>query len=61
MTGYTVHTGSTESFSEGWDNIFGSGKKPQPKKSSSNSGAKRQKQGTSAQSAAAKKRSKDKK
>lgn len=23
MTGYTVHTGSTEKFSEGWDNIFG--------------------------------------
>ncbi len=23
MTGYTVHTGSTEAFSSGWDNIFG--------------------------------------
>jgi hypothetical protein len=23
MTGYTVHTGSTEQFSEGWDRIFG--------------------------------------
>jgi hypothetical protein len=23
MTGYTVHTGSTEKFSEGWDHIFG--------------------------------------
>lgn len=22
MTGYTVHTGSTEKFSEGWDQIF---------------------------------------
>jgi hypothetical protein len=22
MTGYTVHTGSTKSFSEGWDRIF---------------------------------------
>jgi hypothetical protein len=22
MTGYTVHTGSTEKFSNGWDNIF---------------------------------------
>lgn len=22
MTGYTVHTGSTEKFAEGWDNIF---------------------------------------
>jgi hypothetical protein len=29
MTGYTVHTGSTVKFSDGWDNIFGgaSGKK----------------------------------
>ena len=25
MTGYTVHTGSTQQFSEGWDRIFGSG------------------------------------
>ncbi|MBA4030423.1 MAG: hypothetical protein C0478_05965 [Planctomyces sp.] len=25
MTGYTVHTGSTEEFSEGWDRIFGKG------------------------------------
>lgn len=23
MTGYTVHTGSTEKFAEGWDQIFG--------------------------------------
>ncbi len=22
MTGYTVHTGSTEKFAEGWDQIF---------------------------------------
>ncbi|MBT4867062.1 MAG: hypothetical protein HON53_18315 [Planctomycetaceae bacterium] len=22
MTGYTVHTGSSEKFTEGWDNIF---------------------------------------
>jgi hypothetical protein len=27
MTGYTVHTGSTVKFSEGWDQIFGSGSK----------------------------------
>jgi len=25
MTGYTVHTGSTEAFSEGFDRIFGKG------------------------------------
>jgi hypothetical protein len=23
MTGYTVHTGSTEKFAAGWDQIFG--------------------------------------
>ena len=25
MTGYTVHTGSNEKFTEGWDAIFGKG------------------------------------
>ena len=29
MTGYTVHTGSNEKFTEGWDQIF---KKPAAKK-----------------------------
>ena len=28
MTGYTVHTGSTEAFSNGWDQIFKTGAKP---------------------------------
>jgi hypothetical protein len=34
MTGYTVHTGSTEQFSEGWDRIFGgtSGQQKKPAK-----------------------------
>lgn len=33
MTGYTVHTGSTEKFSEGWDRIFsGSGQKQKKSK-----------------------------
>jgi hypothetical protein len=27
MTGYTVHTGSTEKFAAGWDEIFRKGKK----------------------------------
>lgn len=31
MTGYTVHTGSTEKFSKGWDEIF-KNRKPQAKK-----------------------------
>lgn len=26
MTGYTLHTGSNEKFSSGWDNIFGGNK-----------------------------------
>jgi len=26
MTGYTVHTGSNEKFTEGWDSIFSKGK-----------------------------------
>lgn len=35
MTGYTVHTGSTEQFAAGWDHIFhrGSAKKAAAKKS----------------------------
>ncbi len=44
MTGYTVHTGSTEKFTEGWDNIFGgsgSNKKKTGKKTSSKQLAKR--------------------
>jgi len=41
MTGYTVHTGATQKFVEGWDHIFkkktgaksaAKGKKPAPKK-----------------------------
>jgi len=31
MTGYTVYTGSSEKFSEGWDKIFGQGKPRQKK------------------------------
>lgn len=33
MTGYTVHTGSSEKFTQGWDEIFkrGSAKKSAPK------------------------------
>jgi hypothetical protein len=34
MTGYTVHTGSTEKFAAGWDEIFkrGAAKRPAAKK-----------------------------
>jgi len=35
MTGYTVHTGSNEKFTEGWDKIFGgTSKSPTAGKSS---------------------------
>jgi topoisomerase IA-like protein len=32
MTGYTVHTGSNEKFTDGWDQIFSGGKKSAKKK-----------------------------
>jgi hypothetical protein len=38
MTGYTVHTGSTVKFSQGWDHIFG-GAKPVGKKPGGNTRA----------------------
>ena len=31
MTGYTVHTGSNEDFSSGWDRIFGGAGEAAPK------------------------------
>lgn len=37
MTGYTVHTGSTEKFSDGWDRIFSGKKKSGGKKKSTKS------------------------
>lgn len=37
MTGYTVHTGSTEKFSEGWDRIFSGASKPGKKQSATRS------------------------
>jgi len=43
MTGYTVHTGSTEKFSEGWDRIFERGSKSSKKKAASGSAAKSKK------------------
>lgn len=61
MTGYTVHTGSTEKFSQGWDQIFGGSKQTsgKSKKSASASAApKKSKQSKSARSTAARKRPK---
>jgi hypothetical protein len=46
MTGYTVHTGSTERFAEGWNRIFGgkSGTQKKPaKKTAASSNAPKKK------------------
>jgi hypothetical protein len=48
MTGYTVHTGATEKFVEGWDHIF--------KKTSAKGGAKTRKRTTKKGKPAAKAR-----
>ena len=41
MTGYTVHTGSTVKFSEGWDHIFRKPGAAKPKKKSAETAAKK--------------------
>ena len=44
MTGYTVHTGSSEKFAAGWDQIFqqkGSAKKAPAKKSAAKKSSKK--------------------
>ncbi len=43
MTGYTVHTGSTEKFSDGWDRIFDDVSKSRKKPASGRSKAKTRK------------------
>lgn len=47
MTGYTVHTGSSEDFASGWDRVFGDkkkkasqGKEKSPKAKAKSSGQK---------------------
>lgn len=39
MTGYTVHTGSTEKFAAGWDQIFGKGRRAAGGKGTQGAGA----------------------
>lgn len=41
MTGYTVHTGSTEKFATGWDLIFSSGKSAKSAKPQKRAAAKK--------------------
>ncbi len=43
MTGYTVHTGASKKFVQGWDNIFGDA----PKKGKSNKAASKKTAGKS--------------
>lgn len=62
MTGYTVHTGSTEKFSEGFDRIFAKGAKKAAKAAGAKkAGGKKSVAGTGAvKKAAGKKRAKKK-
>lgn len=58
MTGYTVHTGSTEQFTAGWDHIFsGAGK---TKKQAQGGGKRAKKKVEKAKSPAARKKNKKK-
>jgi hypothetical protein len=41
MTGYTVHTGSSIQFSDGWDKIFAKGSKAKKKSAAPTSAAKK--------------------
>ena len=41
MTGYTVHTGTSEKFAEGWDTVFGGGKRTTRKKSTKKKASKK--------------------
>jgi hypothetical protein len=43
MTGYTVHTGSNEKFTGGWDQVFSGGKKSAKKKTTAKSSRKKTK------------------
>ena len=59
MTGYTVHTGSTEKFSEGWDNIFGD-RKASKKKAPAKLPKKKSKKSPSRKKTTAKRKKKSK-
>jgi len=55
MTGYTVHTGTSEKFAAGWDQIFsGGGTKPAKKAAKQVEGAKATKKAAPAKKAAKK-------
>jgi len=58
MTGYTVHTGTSKKFTEGWDNIF-ENKKSAGKKSGTKKKAAKKPATAKAKSAAKKKKNKN--
>ena len=58
MTGYTVHTGTSEKFSAGWDNIFTAGKGTKAKKKAAADDKKAEKSKSAKASSAKKKSSK---
>lgn len=58
MTGYTVHTGTSEKFSAGWDHIFAAGKTKKAKKEAAASDKKAEKSKTAKASSEKKKSSK---
>jgi len=53
MTGYTVHTGTSKKFTEGWDQIFGG--KPSGKNTKKKAAKKKQAANASAKKAAKRK------
>ncbi|MDA0807338.1 MAG: hypothetical protein O2983_16125 [Planctomycetota bacterium] len=60
MTGYTVHTGASKKFTEGWDNIFDT-KKPASKAGTKKKSAKKSETDVKASSKDGAKKKKNKK
>lgn len=60
MTGYTVHTGTSKKFTEGWDNIFDSKKSAGKKAGTKKKSAKKQKKSVTAKAKSAVKKKKNK-
>ena len=59
MTGYTVHTGTSKKFTEGWDNIFDSKKSAGKKAGSKKKSAKKKSATAKAKTAVKKKKNKN--
>ena len=59
MTGYTVHTGTSKKFTEGWDNIFDSKKSASKKAGTKKKSAKKKSATAKAKTAVKKKKNKN--